>query len=82
MSEQLTCALCGVENHGVAWRRLVEWTTEHRLANPDLPPWDSVDRCLDYQACRARVESAGKPWPVRDAVTRPTIRREPEELPV
>lgn len=74
MSERLTCALCGATSHEVAWRRLVEWTDEHRRRSPDLPRWDAVDRCLDYQACRSRVESTpGAGWPVRDAVTRPTV---------
>lgn len=78
MSERLRCELCGVESHGVLWARLVEWTDDARRRDLGLPRWDAVNRCSDYQACRATVEARGQPWPVRDAVTRPTVVEAPE----
>jgi|GEM_PF-5209885 hypothetical protein len=83
MSEQLTCGLCGVESHGVAWGRPVEWTNAYRREHPDALTWETVNRCLDYQACRRRLEDSNKPWPVRDVITRPTMKpsRELEEVP-
>lgn len=83
MSERAQCVLCGREDHDVK-ERLVEWT-ERVMAASGHPRWDSAFRCPDYQACRARVESTkGAIWPVRDSVTRPTIKPsiEREEVPV
>jgi hypothetical protein len=84
MSDRLQCGLCGLEDHGVAWRRLVAWTDDERRRRPELPPFDTIDRCLDYQACRKRVEESGRSWPVHDAVTRPTVAPSPqrEEVPI
>ena len=82
MSELVRCDLCGTASHDVR-ERLVAWTEAvQRAAN--LPTWDSVNRCPDYQACRRRVEERGGTWPVRDAVTRPTVTQptEREEVPV
>ncbi len=88
MSELVRCDLCGRDGHGMdrgrgeIAERLVVWTDAVR-ATTQLPEFDTVNRCLDFQACRGRVESAGGTWPVRDAVTRPTVRRrdEREEVP-
>lgn len=84
MSERLRCELCGIVDHGVLWGRPVEWTDAERRRRPAIPVWESVNRCGDYQACRRRVEEAGRTWPVRDAVTRPTVKPAPEreEVPI
>lgn len=76
MSELVRCDLCGRAGHDIR-ERLVEWT-ETVMKRSGQPRWDSVNRCPDYQACRARVEDRGGTWPVRDAVTTPTVRRAPE----
>jgi len=85
MSDRVRCDLCGFDGHpGRDIReRIVEWTEAVQQATGNRR-WDSVHRCLDFQACRSRVESAGGTWPVRDAVTRPTVRRpqQREEVPV
>lgn len=83
MSEQVQCDLCGRRDHEVK-ERLVAWTDDVRRATANLPEWDSVNRCPDFQACRARVEERGGTWPVRDSITRPTVSRRPdrEEVPV
>lgn len=79
MSDLVRCDLCGADGHrGAVRERLVEWTDAIR-STTSLPRWDSVNRCLDFQACRGRVESAGGTWPVRDAVTRPTMKRSQHE---
>ena len=83
MSDRIRCDLCGVEGHPSQVReRLVAWTAAVREATGALE-FDTVNRCLDFQACRGRVESAGGTWPVRDAVTRPTVTRQQqrEEVP-
>lgn len=82
MSDRERCALCGRVDHDVR-ERLVEWT---ELAQRDrqVPRWQSIFRCPRYQECRARAEADGRTWPVRDAVTRPTVTASPEreEVPV
>jgi hypothetical protein len=30
--------------------------------------WESIWRCVDRQACKQRVKSAGQAWPILDAV--------------
>jgi hypothetical protein len=83
LSELLRCELCGFRSHHEVKERPVEWTPAV-VDGAGVKPWDTVFRCLDYQACRARVEGAGKPWPVRDVVTRPTLPapRVYEEVPI
>jgi len=84
VSELVRCDLCGRDGHhgGEIRERTVEWTEAVQQATGNRR-WDSVNRCLDFQACRGRVESAGGTWPVRDAVTRPTVTRsqQREEVP-
>lgn len=58
------CALCG-STTGVSVG-LVRY--------PDPPPFagrpfESVPRCRDAIACRARVESRGEPWPIAEPDT-------------
>lgn len=78
MSELVRCDLChAAGHHGSVKERLVEWTETVRAAS-GVPRWDSVNRCLDFQACRSRVEAAGGTWPVRDSITRPTVTKPPE----
>jgi hypothetical protein len=85
MSELIRCDLCGTTGHHgrEISERIVAWTDEHRARVAGLPTWDTVNRCHAFQACRDRVEAAGQPWPVRDAVTRPTVRgpQQREEVP-
>lgn len=55
-----TCVLCGATGSDVRMR-LVHWR--------DAPPgmsYSHVPRCEDRQACRARVEDQGEPWPLVD----------------
>jgi len=60
------CLLCGHEGPGVSIR-LVDW------AEPlGGRAFETLPRCFDAQACRARVEAAGDRWEVRDA-TVPTV---------
>ncbi len=63
-----TCLLCGVTSRDVT-RRLAQF-------DPPLPSgaYQAIDRCLDSQACRERVEAAGDPWPLEDrGQTHPTM---------
>lgn len=82
MSDREQCVLCDRVDHDVQPRH-VRWTdVEQRRRGV---PWvDVVLRCPDRQACRARVEAAGGTWPIRDAVTRPTVKPTPEneEVPI
>lgn len=82
MSELVRCDLCGRTSHDVR-ERVVAWTEAVQQATGQ-PKWDSVNRCPDFQACRATVEADGGTWPVQDAVTRPTVTRPTarEEVPV
>jgi len=53
------CELCGATDvllrHGlVAWR------------SPVFGPFEDVDRCVDIEACKARVKASGDEWPVID----------------
>ena len=82
MSERRRCELCGRVDHDVK-SRLVEWTDDV-VRKAGVKRWDTVDRCPDHQACRARIEATGKPWPIRDAHTRSTVKEQPryEEVPV
>jgi hypothetical protein len=55
------CGLCGTWGPDVT-TMLVEW------AEPlNGRRWDTIDRCRDSVACRARAEAAGARWQVRDA---------------
>jgi hypothetical protein len=55
-----TCLVCGATGRDVG-RRLAQF-------DPPLPsgPYQAIDRCLDSQACRDRLEAAGDPWPLED----------------
>ena len=68
------CLLCGFEGPEIKVG-LVAWLEpiEHRT-------FDSIPRCPDSQACRARVEARGDHWEVPDA-TRPTVQPVPVEEP-
>lgn len=83
MSAMERCELCGVESHEVRVE-LVEWTAAIQQAF-GLPTWDKALRCRDHQACRARMEATGQPWPIRDDHTHPTVEPPPpapEEVPL
>jgi hypothetical protein len=59
-TEPTECAICGWKGRDLR-RGLVEWVD----ALPGMR-YAHVDRCDDRQACRARVQAAGKPWPIHD----------------
>ena len=53
------CGICNATDvpirHGlVAWKE------------PVFGKYEDVDRCIDVDACRARVEAAGDRWPIED----------------
>jgi len=60
-TEPTECALCGWKGHGIHVQ-LVEWAE----ALPGMR-FAHVDRCDDRVACRARVQAAGKTWPITGA---------------
>lgn len=78
MTEQLgfaTCGLCAETGPmPTAVRRLlVEWTDDAQ-AQLGVPRYQSIDRCVDRAACRARVERVlGVAWPVNDRTPAPAI---------
>lgn len=84
MSELRRCDLCGLEAHpGDVVTRPVAWIDQ--VVAEGVKPWDTVDRCRDFQACRSRVEAKGERWPVRDVVTQATVEPPPpveEEIPL
>ena len=55
--EPSVCVLCG--NTANVRNGLVQWAD----ALPGMR-YEHVARCVDREACRARVQSEGKPWPV------------------
>ena len=54
------CELCG--ERATVQARLVAWRV------PVFGPYDSVDACVDVEACRARIEARGDEWPIREPV--------------
>jgi hypothetical protein len=71
VSEQQRCELCGYVGHDVRWR-VVAWVDEV-VDVAQVPRFETIARCPDSQACRARVEASGIRWSVRDW-TKPTVR--------
>jgi hypothetical protein len=57
-TEPTECALCGSTGRDIHMQ-LVKWVD----ALPGMQ-YEHVARCDDRPACRARVESEGKPWPI------------------
>lgn len=55
------CFLCGVTSDQVR-PGLACYREDGRF--------DHVDRCIDHQACRARVEANGNHWPLIDITNR------------
>ena len=53
------CEICGATNVPVR-HALVAWK------QPVFGPFEDVDRCIDVNACRTRVQEAGQPWPIRE----------------
>lgn len=53
---------CGICNAiGVPIRHgLVAWK------EPIFGKYEDIDRCVDEDACRARVEESGEPWPIEE----------------
>ncbi len=62
-----TCALCRAVEH--IERRL---TRLDPSIVPDRPEFSVVTRCRDDGACRARVEAAGRIWPLATPTLRPS----------
>jgi hypothetical protein len=62
MSQRRRCALCGIESATDVKPSMVRW----KDPLPDHQ-FDTVDRCIDRQACRDRVDAIGELWPVIDA---------------
>jgi len=69
----LLCDLCGTRSTDVR-PGLVAWIDPAQ-------PYAAVDRCSDVAACRARVEAAGEPWPVREPERVPSEARQPKGEP-
>lgn len=53
----MTCDLCGLENRNVR-SGLACYSDDGRF--------ERIDRCMDHQACRDRVEASGREWPLSD----------------
>ena len=53
----MTCELCGIESSNVR-SGLACYADDGRF--------ERMDRCVDHQACRDRVEAAGEEWPLSD----------------
>jgi hypothetical protein len=58
LSRELVCLLCGIQDAdvrpGLAW-------FEPALASGAV---QSIHRCRDVDACRARLEATGETWPL------------------
>jgi hypothetical protein len=55
------CDLCHLRGESIR-PALVEWAQP-----PDgRRTWDTVFRCDDRAACRARLEAVGEPWPLAE----------------
>jgi hypothetical protein len=37
-----------------------------RWVDPQFGQYEALDRCLDIDACKARVAANGDPWPIED----------------
>lgn len=59
----MTCDLCGVEDRNVR-SGLACYADDGRF--------ERIDRCMDHQACRDRVEASGDTWPLTDITQRRT----------
>ena len=57
-SDPPTCELCGNQTSGQVAVRLIRW----REAPPGMQ-YEHIHRCVDNEACRSRVEAAGREWP-------------------
>ena len=57
----LTCELCGAEGYTVC-SGLACFASDGRF--------ERVDRCIDHQACRERVEAEGQEWELIDVTDR------------
>ena len=52
-----TCELCGTESRDVR-SGLACYADDGRF--------ERIERCVDHQECRDRVEATGEPWPLVD----------------
>ena len=69
--EPRTCLLCGFEaTSELIWLRPAWWreAIEGRWIT-------TIPRCLDIDACRARVAALGEPWPLLEAGEEPGRQR-------
>lgn len=58
-SEPRRCVLCGNTDHRDLRVALVHW----RDGEPGMA-YEHVPRCIDHDACRARVAANGELWPL------------------
>jgi hypothetical protein len=67
MNEPPTCLLCGlVDPRGLTVRASL-------ACYADDGRFERIDRCVNHQACRERLESEGVDWPLVD-ITNPRWR--------
>ena len=64
-SAHLACDLCGLAANDVR-SGLACYADDGRFAR--------IDRCLDHQACRERVEAPGESWPLIDVTDARVVR--------
>lgn len=60
-SQDLVCDLCGASSRDVK-SGLACYADDGRF--------ERIDRCIDHQACRDRVEASSGSWPLADITTR------------
>jgi hypothetical protein len=53
----MTCELCGIESRDVR-SGLALYAADGQF--------ERMDRCVDHQACRDRLEETGEEWPLSD----------------
>lgn len=59
--QELTCDLCSTSSMDVR-SGLACYANDGRF--------ERIDRCMDHQACRDRVEEQGRKWELADITTR------------
>lgn len=69
-----SCLLCGLEATAAeVWLKPAWW----REPGADGKRITTIPRCLDVDACRARVLAAGEAWPLLERGEQPDAKREP-----
>jgi hypothetical protein len=70
-----TCLLCGFEaTNAEIWLKPAWW----REPGPDGKFVTTLPRCLDTEACRARVTANGEPWLLLERGEQPDRPRRPD----